>query len=308
MSRTGKIARLPQPLREELNHRLGAVRTRFLNLADWLNGLPEVTDLLAAHFEGRPISEQNLSDWRNGGLVEWQLHRELLAGAADCAQASADYAACGVSAKHFLAILNVHFASNLQAQDGGPCGRARQNLRLLKYLYATVLSLRRSEQLDERFALDRERLEWTREKQSSRPQSTSAPSPSASTPSTPRPTSPTSPSNLLRSAATSAPGTRPGSVHCLRFPQPLRSKPSRADPRAMHASSSILRTQTHTRKTRARLLFAHCRTAHRSPPHANPHVRGRPKRRRLDPRRTLARQRLRRVTPKRPVRKPRNLP
>jgi hypothetical protein len=41
MSRTGKIARLPQSLREELNHRLenGELAR---NLADWLNTLPEV--------------------------------------------------------------------------------------------------------------------------------------------------------------------------------------------------------------------------------------------------------------------------
>ena len=195
MSRTGKIARLPQPLREELNHRLENGEPG-KNLADWLNTLPEVTALLATHFENRPISEQNVSDWRHGGFVAWQLHRDLLYGAGACAEDSAAYAACGVSAKHFLAILNAHFASSLQAWDGGPGGQPIQNLRMLKYLYATVLSLRRSEQHDERLALDRDRLEFTREKQSPRPprkskspSSTSSPAstetPPAASPATP---------------------------------------------------------------------------------------------------------------------------
>ena len=60
MTRLGKIARLPRKLREELNVRLqnGEAGTE---LVEWLNGLAAAEKVLKARFEGRPISEQNLS-------------------------------------------------------------------------------------------------------------------------------------------------------------------------------------------------------------------------------------------------------
>src|SRR5579871_4636634 len=71
MTRRGKIARLPQAIREELNQRLenGEQGGRLL---EWLNGLPEVKKVLEVDFEGQPISDANLSAWRNGGFVDWQ--------------------------------------------------------------------------------------------------------------------------------------------------------------------------------------------------------------------------------------------
>jgi hypothetical protein len=37
------------------------------SLAAWLNGLPEVAELLRDAFDGKPVNEQYLSDWRQGG-------------------------------------------------------------------------------------------------------------------------------------------------------------------------------------------------------------------------------------------------
>jgi len=56
-ARTGKIARLPVAVREELNHRLenGALGRE---LVPWLNELPEVKQILAERFAGRPILEE----------------------------------------------------------------------------------------------------------------------------------------------------------------------------------------------------------------------------------------------------------
>lgn len=75
MTRLGKIARLPCEIREQLNRRLadGEIGKR---LVDWLNSLPEVRAVLAAEFGGRPINEQNLSDWKQGGFEDWQRHQE----------------------------------------------------------------------------------------------------------------------------------------------------------------------------------------------------------------------------------------
>lgn len=70
-ARRGKIASLPHALRAELNQRMrdGA---RGTELIEWLNGLPEVKSILEARFDGKPINDQNLCDWRQGGYAEWE--------------------------------------------------------------------------------------------------------------------------------------------------------------------------------------------------------------------------------------------
>lgn len=71
MARVGKIARLPEAVREELNKRLrgGQLGPQVL---PWLNGLSEVRAVLQEFFSGQNINAQNLSDWRNGGYREWE--------------------------------------------------------------------------------------------------------------------------------------------------------------------------------------------------------------------------------------------
>ena len=82
MNRNGKIARLPGNIREELNHRLENNEQSDTPLP-WLNDLLPVKLLLALHFEGSPISKQNLSEWRAGGFLEWQTHQDMRAQAND---------------------------------------------------------------------------------------------------------------------------------------------------------------------------------------------------------------------------------
>jgi hypothetical protein len=77
MTRTGKIARLPKNIREELNQRLDD-GNQGARLVAWLNSLPEVQAVLARDFEGKAISEQNLSEWRKGGFRDWQSKTEWL--------------------------------------------------------------------------------------------------------------------------------------------------------------------------------------------------------------------------------------
>jgi hypothetical protein len=74
-TRTGKIARLPQAIRDQLNQKLeNSVPGN--ELLPWLHSLPEVQKTLADHFKSRPITKSNLSDWRHGGFTDWQFHRE----------------------------------------------------------------------------------------------------------------------------------------------------------------------------------------------------------------------------------------
>jgi hypothetical protein len=75
MTRKGKIARLPRQIRDELNHRLDEGE-QSARLAIWLNSLEEVRAVLEMDFGSRPITEQNLSDWKQGGYVDWQQLQE----------------------------------------------------------------------------------------------------------------------------------------------------------------------------------------------------------------------------------------
>lgn len=77
LTRIGKIARLPDHVRHELNHRLmdgeGGP-----HLLAWLNNQPEVQAVLTEKFGGRPINQQNLSAWRTGAYREWSFRREMI--------------------------------------------------------------------------------------------------------------------------------------------------------------------------------------------------------------------------------------
>ena len=74
-TRTGKIARLPKAVRDVLGDRLEQGDPGE-DLVHWLNGLACVQESLAEHFGGRPISEQNLSEWRAGGHQDWLRQEE----------------------------------------------------------------------------------------------------------------------------------------------------------------------------------------------------------------------------------------
>src|SRR6185436_578750 len=77
VTRNGKIARLPKAIREELNRRLSDGEPG-KDLVGWLNGLPEVQRVVATEFGGRPVREQNLSEWKQGGYPEWLRQQEAL--------------------------------------------------------------------------------------------------------------------------------------------------------------------------------------------------------------------------------------
>lgn len=70
MARTGKIARLPLAVREELNARLRDNENGQTILA-WLNALPICEQRIKGEWNGEPISDANLSIWRSGGFVDW---------------------------------------------------------------------------------------------------------------------------------------------------------------------------------------------------------------------------------------------
>jgi hypothetical protein len=72
ITRIGKIARLPHSIREQLNLRLHDHQPH-KTILPWLNSLPEAQAILAAEFDSRPITKQNLSEWKQGGFRDWLL-------------------------------------------------------------------------------------------------------------------------------------------------------------------------------------------------------------------------------------------
>ena len=75
ITRIGKIARLPKHIRDELGRRIENGE-QGKKLVEWLNGLSDVKEVLKDQFEGRPVSEQNLSEWKQGGYRDWLRHQE----------------------------------------------------------------------------------------------------------------------------------------------------------------------------------------------------------------------------------------
>ena len=88
MTRNGKIARLPRLVRDELNSRLDDGQ-QGTDVVQWLNAHPDVQRVLSGSFDGRPITEGNLTEWKQGGFLEWKRQQEacdwarIVAGEAD---------------------------------------------------------------------------------------------------------------------------------------------------------------------------------------------------------------------------------
>jgi hypothetical protein len=75
--RSLKIANLPAEIRDELNYRISD-GDEGIELVEWLNSKPEVADVVNKLFDGTPISEQNLSEWRKRGYQKWLAHRNFV--------------------------------------------------------------------------------------------------------------------------------------------------------------------------------------------------------------------------------------
>ena len=76
-ARRGKIAKLPADLRMEVNRRLhdGQPANQIM---PWLNSHDRVRPILDTQFKGENINDQNLTEWRQGGFMDWLDERERL--------------------------------------------------------------------------------------------------------------------------------------------------------------------------------------------------------------------------------------
>ncbi len=89
-TRNGKIARLPKDMREEINRRLqnGEPAETILRR---LNKQEDCRDTVEIFFDGRPVSPQNLSEWRQGGYEDWLRKEERLARIRDLTEDAKDF-------------------------------------------------------------------------------------------------------------------------------------------------------------------------------------------------------------------------
>jgi len=160
----GKIARLPAHVREQLNQRLHDGESGS-SLVDWLNSLPEVQAVLAASFHGQPISEQNLSQWRQRGFEDWLAQQEVLGAVRQTIEAAAQLketvpgSLADPMAQLLIARLSVALAKLKPHGENGETNNA-----LLHTLCVDLVELRRGDQTAERLLIDRERLALERER------------------------------------------------------------------------------------------------------------------------------------------------
>ena len=164
MTRTGKIARLPRGIREQLNRRLedGELGTQ---LVIWLNALPEAQAMLAGEFAGRAISEQNLSEWKRGGYRDWLARQEVLAQVRELAADAEELAGAaeGVLAEHLATVLTARYAAALADWQGEATDEFRRKLRSLRALCQDIVELRRGNHSAARLKIEQERLARDRE-------------------------------------------------------------------------------------------------------------------------------------------------
>jgi len=143
-SRNGKIARLPQDVREALNQRLERSEPSPQLLA-WLNALPEVQKFVEREFGGEPVSKHNLSQWRLGGFQDWLTRRDFFADVrnADDFVAKGEKRREKAPADQAAKILAARYASLLVRWDGKCTKDVEAQARVLNGICRGVAELQR---------------------------------------------------------------------------------------------------------------------------------------------------------------------
>src|SRR5580698_2119610 len=150
-TRNGKIANLPNDIREQLNLRLLEGEPG-RELAAWLNALPAVQSILGSQFNSSPISEVNLTHWRQGGYLQWLTERECFDSARALADGDCDLATTGLSAERLLSVLTVRFGQLLMRWDSSADASISESMafseiarkaRILQGISRSVLAIHR---------------------------------------------------------------------------------------------------------------------------------------------------------------------
>jgi hypothetical protein len=154
----GKIARLPQSIRDQLNRRLDEGEPQH-DLRAWLNSLPEVQALLGPEFGPEPISKQNLYEWTQHSFRNWKVRQNAFAFATlDAADALAPESPSHDLSDKLVQWLAIRFAASAHTlapvEDDDP----ETDLRRLRHFAADVVALRRGDLCTRRLELEQRRL------------------------------------------------------------------------------------------------------------------------------------------------------
>ena len=158
--RSGKIARLPEEIREQLNERLANHESSTTLLA-WLNGLPEVQAMVAQEFGGKAIGKNSIFEWRHGGHAEWRRSKEAREIVKDLQKDGHQFSeAAGGSVVNITAQwMAARYAVGMKsAVDAGVAWE-----RMREFCH-DVLALQREEYLTQRLELAHDVLDFRREK------------------------------------------------------------------------------------------------------------------------------------------------
>ena len=164
MNRKGKVACLPLELRQGINTRLRDGETGG-SLVAWLNGLPEVQAVMAAEFEGAPIREQNITEWRRGGYLDWLdaedsfevVHRLRDGGAEFQEDEKEEEADLGKAMEYYLSSRNALATKRAGALEG------KEKWALWQRMCLEVARLRQGDIQAGQLELAEERLAWREE-------------------------------------------------------------------------------------------------------------------------------------------------
>jgi len=160
-TRIGKIARLPKEVREQLNRRLQDGEPGE-TLLDWLNALPKVQKILAAQFGGRPISKQNLSEWKQGGYRDWERAEEDRLRVERITKQAAQLGASEEESplsERLAAVLLVELAGTFEElKDESP--PLSERWQCLRQMLREVAQVRREDNRAARLRIEKERWEW----------------------------------------------------------------------------------------------------------------------------------------------------
>lgn len=162
MTRTGKIARLPKYVRDQLNRRIEDGE-QGKQLVEWLNGLPGVPEVLKEQFGGRPVSEQNLSEWKQGGYPEWLRQEETRSLVSKLTEQSDDLeeAADGMEiSDRYASVLSVEFVALTQKLLEEKTD-TKERWECLREVFRELTQLRRDDHRAVRTVIKRDR--WNRE-------------------------------------------------------------------------------------------------------------------------------------------------
>jgi hypothetical protein len=157
----GKISRLPEHIREQVNLRLADAEPGS-SLLPWLNSLPEVQAMLKDHFDGQPIDDGNLSEYRKRGFRKWQIQHAALEFSSRFDQSSSSTHPAAPRIEHFVQWISLRLAAIAESSDFDE--NPQNELRDIRNFLYDIVALRRGELISRRIGVEEERLALLRAK------------------------------------------------------------------------------------------------------------------------------------------------